>query len=177
MKKKILLILSCFSIFTGVTYGQSNKNQNDTVYYDDWPITRSSNIRPEFLGDGIQPNFVPIGTVWNHRVLSYFFDNGTNDIASNGEQQAVKDALEIWTDVTDLAFIEVCSETDADIVILWAIGNHGDGGPFDGVGGVLAHNLGGPPPNIFGGWLLILILMMPKRGHLMKDKLMPSLWI
>lgn len=151
--KQILLnILSCFFIFTGIGYGQSNKDQNDTVYFDDWPITRSSNIRPELLEDGNQTNFVPIGTVWNHRVLSYFFKNGTNDIASDGEQQAIKDALKIWTNVTDLAFIEVCSEDDADIVILWALGNHGDGAPFDGVGGVLAHNLGGPPPNIFGGF-------------------------
>lgn len=150
MKIKLLFILLCFSVFPGVTYSQSNNNQKDDVYYDDWPVTRSTNIRLEFFGDGIQPNFVPLGTVWNHRVISYFFGNGTNDIDYNGEQRAIKDALDIWAEVTDLAFIEVCSETDADIVIQWAAGNHGDGAPFDGIGYVLAHNLGGPPPNYFG---------------------------
>jgi hypothetical protein len=56
----------------------------------------------------------------------------------------------LWSAQMDLYFLEVCAANDADIVFLWGTFNHGDTGPFDGEGGVLAHTLGGPPPNVFG---------------------------
>lgn len=56
----------------------------------------------------------------------------------------------MWSAQTDLYFLEVCSANDADIVFLWDVFNHGDAGPIDGEGGILAHTLGGPPPNVFG---------------------------
>lgn len=110
--------------------------------------------------DEFTPNFVPIGTKWNHRIISYFFNNGTDDIAANNEQQAIRDGFALWAAQTDLAFIEVCNAIDADIVISWGTYAHGDPTPpctggvcdFDGVGGILAHNLGGPPPNAFGNY-------------------------
>ena len=55
----------------------------------------------------------------------------------------------MWSAQTDLYFLEVCSANDADIVFLWDVFNHGDAGPIDGEGGILAHTLGGPPPNVF----------------------------
>lgn len=141
----LILIVSFF--FSLKTHGQ--------VYYDDWPITRKSNDRSKdnsIVGkDEFTPNFVPIGTKWNHRIISYFFNNGTDDIAANNEQQAIRDGFALWAAQTDLAFIEVCNAIDADIVISWGTYAHGDPTPpctggvcdFDGVGGILAHNLGG----------------------------------
>jgi hypothetical protein len=95
-------------------------------------------------------NFVPIGTIWDHRIITFFFQNGSNDIARNNEQQAISDAFALLSARTDLYFIEVCAANDADMVFLWGTFNHGDAGPFDGENGVLAHTLGGPPPNVFG---------------------------
>lgn len=54
--------------------------------------------------------------------------------------------------------MEVCNANNADIVILWGAFAHEDPNPpcvagicdFDGQNGVLAHCLGGPPPNDFG---------------------------
>lgn len=106
-----------------------------------------------------------MGTEWDHRIITYFFQNGTGDIVGDGEQQAIRDGFALWSAQTDLAFLEVCNANVADIVILWDTFAHGDPDPpciggacdFDGqanpatgTGVILAHALGGPPPNDFG---------------------------
>ena len=45
----------------------------------------------------------------------------------------------MWADVTPLTFQEVEANEEADFVIIFGRGNHGDNYPFDGRGGVLAH--------------------------------------
>lgn len=122
------------------------------IYYDNWPVTISTNDRTK-LQDSIEfaPSYVLIGTDWGHRIITYFFQNGTGDIDGNDEHEAVREAFAIWAAETDLAFHEVCSANDADILISWETGAHGDPFPpcaggatdFDGIGGVLAHDLRG----------------------------------
>ena len=134
-------------------------NIQSQVYYDDWPITVNTNNRNKLDTTLIGPQYVPIGTQWEHPIITYFFQNGTNDITGTDEHQAVRDALRIWALETELAFLEVCDAADADIVILWGTFAHGDPVPpcyggaqaFNGPGNVLAHVLGGPPPNTCGG--------------------------
>ncbi|KAK4479738.1 hypothetical protein RD792_015270 [Penstemon davidsonii] len=48
-------------------------------------------------------------------------------------------AFERWSEVTPLTFSETTSYSRADIRIGFFIGDHGDGEPFDGVLGTLAH--------------------------------------
>lgn len=99
---------------------------------------------------GAQPNFVPLGTTWgSHRIITYFFQNGTPDITLDDERQAIRDGFAIWAAATDLYFIEVCSAGAADIEILWGAGAHGHAQIFDGAsptGLVLAHAAGPPGP-------------------------------
>lgn len=84
------------------------------------------------------------------RYLSYFFINGTEDVAGTEEHEAVRRAFDSWSAETNLDFIEACNEDDADIRILWGVENHGDASPFDNGGtifsNVLAHAFF-PPPN------------------------------
>jgi len=99
------------------------------IKYDDGPIITSG-------------NFVTVGT-WGRNNITFSFQNGTNDIVGDDERNAVREAFRIWADYANLNFTEVAN--NADIVILWGAGNHGDGFPFDGMNGVLAHAFFPPP--------------------------------
>lgn len=76
---------------------------------------------------------------WGKTNLTYFFINGTDKISGNTERDLVRTAFKLWADETPLNFNEVADSAQADILIGWAEGEHGDGDPFDGPGDVLAH--------------------------------------
>jgi predicted Zn-dependent protease len=78
-------------------------------------------------------------SAWDKTTITYFFKNGTDKIAGDHERDLVSAAFALWAAKTPLTFREVDNANDADIVILWASGEHGDGDPFDGPGNVLAH--------------------------------------
>jgi hypothetical protein len=123
----IVLLLAVFiQLTSSVAYGQSSG-----VRYDDLP-------------DGAA--YTVSGRKWNRTNLTYYFQNGTEDIAGNEERLAIRQAFTLWANVSSLTFTEVGSASQADIVILWAVSNHGDGSPFDGTNGVLAHAFY-PPSN------------------------------
>ena len=160
MKKHIYLLFAASIIMV--------HNLSAQVYHDNFPKTvpRNADIgestaKPFKNGsvkDGPITNFFTTGTRWNNRILSYFFENGTPDIANDGGRQAVRDGFALWAAQTNLAFMETCNAANADIVIFWGAGAHGDPVPecagglraFDGLNGVLAHNMGGPGPNNCG---------------------------
>lgn len=110
---------------------------NSQIRYDDGGLMASGEARSQF---SVQ------GNSWNDRIIRYFFQNTTSDIDQNVARQQVRDAFALWQAQARLYFIEVCNATDADIVIFWGTGNHGDALPFNGVNGVLAHAYF-PPPN------------------------------
>jgi hypothetical protein len=99
------------------------------VRYDDVVRTPS--------GSEIAPQFSWVRW-WPTSQLTYAFVNGTDDIVGDTEQEAVRAALQMWSDVTPLTFHEV-APASAQIGIRWAPREHGDGNPFDGQNGVLAH--------------------------------------
>ena len=88
--------------------------------------------------------FVAQGNRWDHTNLTYRVVNFTADLTQAEILTAVRQALDLWGAVTPLTFTEVTG--NADILISFGTGNHGDGDPFDGVGNVLAHAFF-PPPN------------------------------
>lgn len=76
---------------------------------------------------------------WGKLEITYFFVNGTGKIAGEDEKALVRQAFDLWAQHTPLTFTETANRSQADIVIGWAAGDHGDGDPFDGPGDVLAH--------------------------------------
>ncbi|KAH1063927.1 hypothetical protein J1N35_028914 [Gossypium stocksii] len=84
-------------------------------------------------------SFFPGTPRWpsNRQDLTYSFlpGNGLTD-----EVKAVfTSAFQKWSTVTPLTFTQVDSYSSADITIGFYTGDHGDGEPFDGVLGTLAH--------------------------------------
>lgn len=76
---------------------------------------------------------------WDMTDIKYYFINGTDKLPDDEEKTVIAQAFGLWAAQTPLTFAETTSENDANIVIEWAVGDHGDGDPFDGPGDVLAH--------------------------------------
>lgn len=76
---------------------------------------------------------------WEKTNIAYYFINGTDKLEGDRERDLIRAAFALWAEQTPLTFSEADSSGQADIVIGWAVGNHGDGDPFDGPGDVLAH--------------------------------------
>jgi hypothetical protein len=76
---------------------------------------------------------------WSSVDIAYYFVNGTEKLEGSSEHDLVRQAFGLWASQTALTFSEAATEGEADIVIGWASGDHGDGDPFDGPGDVLAH--------------------------------------
>ncbi|XP_075869279.1 matrix metalloproteinase-24 [Nelusetta ayraudi] len=85
------------------------------------------------------------GQRWRDKKVSYSISNYTPKVGHKDTHRAIRRAFNIWQAVTPLSFQEVpYSEVklqgkEADIMIFFASGFHGDSSPFDGEGGFLAH--------------------------------------
>jgi len=121
------LLLACSLTMPGVA---SPEPGVETPYrYDDLPnrVNESAAIS----------EYRAIST-WDKLDITYTFVNGTNQLAGDSERDLIRRAFALWADQTELTFSEVADDA-ADIVIGWAVGDHGDGDPFDGPGDILAH--------------------------------------
>ena len=78
-------------------------------------------------------------STWDKQDIAYSFENGTAQLEGEVERDVIRRAFALWAEQTSLTFTEVTDNSTADIVIAWAVGDHGDGDPFDGPGDVLAH--------------------------------------
>ncbi|NXO03045.1 MMP18 protein, partial [Rhinopomastus cyanomelas] len=85
---------------------------------------------------------------WTKTHLTYRILNHTPDLPERKVDDAIRRAFLVWSDVTPLKFQRVY-RGPADIVIAFARREHGDGNPFDGRGGILAHAF--PPGSGLGG--------------------------
>jgi hypothetical protein len=79
--------------------------------------------------------------------LSYVFTQMTAQLDPASAQSEIRRAMAEWTKVVKITWQQSTNSTGTHTVnILWATGDHGDGFPFDGPGGVLAHTFYPAPP-------------------------------
>jgi len=74
---------------------------------------------------------------WQKKDLTYRFENFSPDLGEHATRRIIRDALQVWADVTPLTFTEVTGRSD--LKIRFEGGQHGCYWGFDGPGGVLAH--------------------------------------
>ncbi|XP_039719662.1 matrix metalloproteinase-9 [Pteropus medius] len=85
---------------------------------------------------------------WHHQNITYWIQNYSEDLPRDVIDDAFARAFAAWSAVTPLTFTRVYS-LEADIVIQFGVREHGDGYPFDGKDGLLAHAFP-PGPGIQG---------------------------
>ncbi|XP_021028391.1 stromelysin-2 [Mus caroli] len=85
---------------------------------------------------------------WRKSHITYRIVNYTPDLPRQSVDSAIEKALKIWEEVTPLTFSRIF-EGEADIMISFAVGEHGDFYPFDGPGQSLAHAYP-PGPGFYG---------------------------
>ena len=92
--------------------------------------------------------FAAAGQKWSTTNLRYAFQNFSSDLPSATIVTAIEQAFALWAAETPLRFTQVAMAAGPEIIIRFVSGDHGDGAPFDGAGGVLAHAFFPPtPPN------------------------------
>ncbi|KAJ8017198.1 hypothetical protein DPEC_G00015320 [Dallia pectoralis] len=75
---------------------------------------------------------------WDHHDVTYRVLNYSPDLEASQIDDAFARAFKVWSDVTPLTFKRLYEGT-ADIMISFGRDEHGDGYPFDGKDGLLAH--------------------------------------
>jgi hypothetical protein len=101
-------------------------------------------------GPIVDPNFIHLryslsGTSWSSLSLKYYIYNTSDHLTSGQRENIIQTAFQTWAAVSALSFTQVFDPSQAQLKIKWVKGAHGDGHPFDGLGGILAHAAYPPP--------------------------------
>ncbi|MGW4928609.1 DUF6623 family protein [Agromyces sp. NPDC004153] len=83
--------------------------------------------------------FATSGRKWATNNIRYAFENFTPDLTSDQITISLAQAFALWAAYTPLRFSLVPLASSPEIIIRFVAGDHGDGSPFDGASGVLAH--------------------------------------
>ncbi|XP_061073207.1 collagenase 3-like [Conger conger] len=98
--------------------------------------------------DVAEYNLFPKNPKWKSNPVTFRIVNYTPDLDKSDVDRAIRNALNVWSEVTPLKFKKLY-EGNADIMIGFGSKEHGDYNPFDGPNGLLAHAY--PPGQGMGG--------------------------
>lgn len=82
------------------------------------------------------------GTTWKKNLLTYKINSFTRGISEAKQREIFKKSFDLWSGASNMKIKEAnkyAEDKDVDIQIHFHTANHGDGYPFDGEGGTLAH--------------------------------------
>jgi hypothetical protein len=102
---------------------------------------------------GPMAEYATVGSGWSKdssgvAALTYFIQSMSTKVEATSARSELERAFREWAKYGKVSFTAGGSALTArTIAIQFARGNHGDGYPFDGLGGVLAHTFYPAPPN------------------------------
>ncbi|KAG5893486.1 hypothetical protein JTB14_010537 [Gonioctena quinquepunctata] len=88
-------------------------------------------------GDNRAKRYALQGSRWKVKDLTYKISKYPSKLKRSEVDKEVQRAFDVWTGYTDLSFTPKSGQVH--IEIRFEYGEHGDGDPFDGPGGTLAH--------------------------------------
>ncbi len=119
-------------------------DQTDPVFWCQGIETEYGNIQ----------NFVIINEGWDGlgqgtaHDLSYHFQNTTPDMLVSDQREQIIAAFDEWSVHASITFTETSTAgLERSVDIRFGADEHGDGFPFDGASGVIAHTFPPPPSN------------------------------
>ncbi len=89
------------------------------------------------------------GDAWQKQTLTWSIIEPSDKLPPHRDSNALRWALNLWEAVTSLDFKWVRDDANADIVVRFVTGAHGDHQAMDGPGNLLAHAFF-PPPLVVG---------------------------
>lgn len=89
-------------------------------------------------GFGRSKRYALQGSRWRVKKLSYKISKYPRNLPQHKVDAELNKAFKVWSEYTDLVFVQKKSG-QVHIEIRFEKGEHGDGDPFDGPGGTLAH--------------------------------------
>ncbi|XP_018395917.1 PREDICTED: matrix metalloproteinase-14 isoform X3 [Cyphomyrmex costatus] len=89
--------------------------------------------------DGRSKRYALQGSRWRTKNLTYKISKYPTGLNKQEVEKEVANAFSVWTGETDLTFTRKTGHENVHIEIRFEVGEHGDGDPFDGPGGTLAH--------------------------------------
>ncbi|XP_030841860.1 matrix metalloproteinase-18-like [Strongylocentrotus purpuratus] len=132
--EKMTRALEYFQRFANITV--TGVRDNETMVMMNTPRCEMADM--DSPADMMRKKRYALGSKWSKTELTYKIINRTPDLPANVVDRIIAESFKKWADVSRLTFTLVTSG-DADILISFAAGSHGDDGPFDGSGGTLAH--------------------------------------
>ncbi|KAG5312241.1 MMP14 protein, partial [Acromyrmex insinuator] len=89
--------------------------------------------------DGRSKRYALQGSRWRTKNLTYKISKYPTGLNKQEVEKEIANAFSVWTGETDLTFTRKTGHENVHIEIRFEVGEHGDGDPFDGPGGTLAH--------------------------------------
>ncbi|XP_018051915.1 PREDICTED: matrix metalloproteinase-14 [Atta colombica] len=89
--------------------------------------------------DGRSKRYALQGSRWRTKNLTYKISKYPTGLNKQEVEKEIANAFSVWTGETDLTFTRKTGHENVHIDIRFEVGEHGDGDPFDGPGGTLAH--------------------------------------
>ncbi|EFN76651.1 Matrix metalloproteinase-14 [Harpegnathos saltator] len=90
--------------------------------------------------DGRSKRYALQGSRWRTKNLTYQITKYPSGLNNDAVDKEIRTAFNVWSEYTDLTFTQKKGlHNNVHIEIRFEVGEHGDGDPFDGPGGTLAH--------------------------------------